>query len=395
MKVPLIDVKAQNAPLAEELGEAFARVRDSGWYILGPELDEFESAMARRLGVKHVVGVSSGTDALLLAFMALDLGPGDEVLCPAFTFFATAGCVARTGATPVFTDVCPVCFNMDSDSARERVTPQTRAMVPVHLFGQSADMDSLQKVAGDHGLAVVEDAAQAIGARYKGTACGAIGQFGAFSFFPTKNLGGFGDAGMLATNDDDLAERARILRVHGMNPKYYHPEIGANFRMDALQAALLGVKASRLDHYNQCRAENAAYYTEQLSGLPGVATADEKDCCCPERREAGGGDVPRLILPVAYGHNDHCWNQYTLRVTGDGQREALRAHLAAAGVGCEVYYPMPLHHQACFRDLPERARGSLPVSERLAGEVLSIPIFPELTRGQQDLVIAGIRSFLD
>lgn len=394
MKVPLIDVALQNVPLREELEEAFSRVLASGGFILGPELAALEQELADNLGVKHAIGVSSGTDALLLAFMALGLGPGDEVLCPGFTFFATAGCIARTGATPVFTDVCPVCFNLDLASARAKVTDRTRAIVPVHLFGQAADMDGVMKLAGEHDLRVVEDVAQAIGAEYRGRSCGAIGDYGAYSFFPTKNLGGFGDAGLVVTNDDELGEKARIYRMHGMQPKYYHREIGGNFRMDAVQAALLRVKLPYLESYNDGRDRHARRYVEELAAIDGVVVADAAHCGCLEAQSAAWPDDTRLVLPVAYEHNRHIWNQFTVRVPGEGRRDALQAHLQGAGIGCEVYYPVPLHQQECFADLPEHARTALPVSEALAREVLSLPVFPELGPDQQTHVIGKIKEWL-
>lgn len=394
MNVPLIDVALQNGPLKEELEAAFAKVLASGYFILGPELEGLERELAEQLGVKHAIGVSSGTDALLLAFMALGLGPGDEVLCPGFTFFATAGCIARTGARPVFTDVCPVCFNIDLESARAKLTERTKAIVPVHLFGQAAEMDGVMALAKEHGLFVVEDTAQAIGARYRGKACGTMGEYGAYSFFPTKNLGGLGDGGLLVTNDDALAEKARIYRMHGMQPKYYHKEVGGNFRMDAVQAGLLRVKVPHLAGYNAARARNAGRYVEQLSALRGVTVASEAHCGCLEGQRAALPEGTKLILPVAYGHNEHTWNQFTVRVPGAGNRDALQAHLQAAGIGCEVYYPVSLHQQECFADLPEHSRSGLPVSELLCGEVLSLPVFPELTREQQDHVIAEIGKWL-
>ena len=394
MKVPLIDVQAQNAPLKEEFEAAFSKVLASGQFILGPELEALETELASRLGVKHAIGVSSGTDALLLAFMSLGLGPGDEVLCPGFTFFATAGCIARTGATPVFTDVCPVTYNIDLASARKKLTPQTKAIVPVHLFGQAADMDGVMALAQEHGLKVVEDAAQSIGATYKGRSCGAIGDYGAYSFFPTKNLGGLGDAGLLTTNDDQLGHLARINRMHGMEPRYYHSEIGGNFRLDAVQAALLRVKLPHLDAYNQARQENARHYVESLSKLDGVTVAKVEHC---ENLASQNAELPsgtKLILPLACDHNEPMWNQFTMRVPGDGQRDALQKHLRDAGIGCEVYYPVSLHQQKCFASLPPHALNDLPVSELLCHEVLSVPIYPELSREQQDHVIERVGAWL-
>ena len=249
MKVPLLDVNAQNLPLEEELTATFTRVLRSGRFIMGPEVEALEAEVAEFVGARHGIGVASGTDAILVALMALDIGPGDEVLCPTFTFFATAGCISRTGAVPVFVDACPVCFNMDVGDAARKVTERTKAVIPVHLFGQSAEMDAVIALAGEHGLYVIEDGAQAIGSRYKGHGCGTIGEFGTYSFFPSKNLGGFGDGGMVVCNDDALAERARILRMHGSRPKYFHREVGGNFRLDPLQAALLRAKLGHLPVY--------------------------------------------------------------------------------------------------------------------------------------------------
>lgn len=372
MAVPLFDTKIQNNALAADLQAAFARVLASGMFILGPEVQAFERQCADYLGVRHALGISSGTDAILLALMALDIGPGDEVLCPSFTFFATAGCVARTGAKPVFCDVRADTFNLDVADAARRITPRTKAILPVHLYGQAADMEAINALARKHGLKVVEDAAQAVGATQGSRRAGSLGDFGAFSFFPTKNLGAFGDAGLLTTDDDRLAEHARLLRTHGAHPKYYHQFVGGNFRLDAVQAALLAVKLPHLDGYAQRRAANAARYTAHFAKLPGVGTT--------------------LILPTAQPGNGHIWNQYTLRLPGAGRREALRDWLAARQIGTEIYYPVPLHAQACFAALGQ-TDADLPVSARLAEEVLSIPIFPELMQAQQDEVIAAISEF--
>jgi dTDP-4-amino-4,6-dideoxygalactose transaminase len=390
MTVPLLDLKAQNGALEDALVDAFRRVLRGGQYILGPEMDRFEAETAALLEVPHALGVSSGTDAILLALMALGIGPGDEVILPSFTFFATAGCVARLGAVPVFADVCPICFNLDAGDIAARITPRTRAVMPVHLFGQSADMDPVLRVAGEHGLRVIEDAAQAFGARYRGRPVGGLGDFGTYSFFPSKNLGTLGDAGLLVTRDDALADRARLLRLHGARPKYHHHVVGANFRMDALHAALLSVKLAQTPAYEAGRRANAADYEAQLSALPGVVVADPKACGCVA--SGGKSAEARLILPVAYPHNGHIWNQYTLRVPGPGRRDALRDWLAGRGIGTEIYYPIPLHNQVCFA--PYR-RGDLPVSERLAGEVLSLPVFPELAQAQRDEVVSAIAAFLE
>jgi dTDP-4-amino-4,6-dideoxygalactose transaminase len=391
MNVNLLDLKAQNGALEPELQEAFLRVLRSGHFILGPEVDRFERALAEFTGAKHALGVSSGTDAILVALMALGLGPGDEVLCPSFTFFATAGCVARAGAKPVFVDSCPVCFNLDLRDAARRITPRTKAIIPVHLFGQPAEMDGVLDLARRHGLRVIEDAAQAMGATYRGKQAGTMGDFGTVSFFPTKNLGALGDAGALLTNDTALFERAKILRMHGMEPKYYHPVVGGNFRLDALQAAMLAVKLPHFNGYTAARRRNAALYTERLSELPGVEVARAGDCGC-----ATGEIVEisaRLILPVAYAHNGPIWNQYTLRVIGAGRRDALRAHMTARGVGSEIYYPLPLHEQACFASLGYKPE-DLPWAHRLAGEVISLPIYPEIPAEQIEQVCAVIAEFL-
>lgn len=398
MAVPLLDLKPQNLALEGELTAAFQRVLRSGQYILGSEIDAFEAAMARRLAVRHAVSVSSGTDAILLALMSLEIGPGDEVIVPSFTFFATAGCVSRVGATPVFADVCPICFNLDVADVRRRLTRRSKAIIPVHLFGQSADLDPLLALARQHGLRVIEDGAQALGATYRGRPVGGLGDFGTFSFFPSKNLGALGDAGLLVTHDDALAERARLLRVHGAKPKYYHHLIGANFRMDPMQGAFLSVKLPHYDEYTRRRCQNAEAYTAAWSSRPGVVVADPGRCgCAPaEVGEGGSGGGPgqaRLILPVAYPHNGHIWNQYTVRVPGEGRRDALRGYLADRGIGTEVYYPVPMHRQPCFNP-PGSPRLTLPVSEQLAGEVLSLPIFPEMTPAQRQEVIAAVDEFV-
>jgi dTDP-4-amino-4,6-dideoxygalactose transaminase len=394
MPVPLLDINAQNLPLEAELTAAFTRVLRHGQFILGREVDQFEAEARDFLGVKHALGVSSGTDALVLALMALEIKPGDEVLCPAFTFFATAGSVARLGAVPVFVDVCPVCFNLDVNDARAKITPRTRAIMPVHLFGQCADMVPLLALAAEHGLRVIEDAAQSFGASYQGRQSGTMGDFGAYSFFPSKNLGGLGDAGLLVTNDDKLADYAKILRVHGSQPKYYHHYVGGNFRIDALQAALLSVKLRHYTGYTAARQANAAYYTERLTALAGVKQADPAHCQCAAS-QAEVLSSAKIILPVAYAHNTHIWNQYTLRVIGADRRDALREHLVANKIGCEVYYPVTLDQQNCFANLPPHALCGCEVSHRLASEVLSIPIYPELSDGQKDKVIAAIAEFLN
>ena len=393
--VPLLDVNAQNLPLESELQAAFTRVLHHGRFIMGPEMEQFEKEVAEMTGAKHAISVSSGTDALLLALMALDIKPGDEVLCPAFTFFATAGAVSRLGAIPVFTDICPICFNIDVNDAKVKITAKTKAIIPVHLFGQCADMDPILALAKEHGLRVVEDAAQSIGAAYKGRQSGTMGDFGTYSFFPSKNLGGFGDGGMLVTNDDALAEYARVLRVHGSKPKYYHHHVGANFRMDTLQCALLSVKLKRYAQYTADRQRNAAHYLDALQKLPGVVQADPAHCKCSSTQNAAlAAAGAKIVLPVAYAHNSHIWNQFTVRVLGAGKRDALKDHLLAKKIGCEVYYPVTLDQQQCFANLPASSRSGCDVSHQLAGEVLSIPIYGELTQTQREEVIAAIGEWL-
>jgi dTDP-4-amino-4,6-dideoxygalactose transaminase len=372
--VPLLDLKRQNKECEGALRAAFERVLASGQFILGPEVDAFEQECASLLGTKHAIAISSGTDALLLAFMTLGIAAGDEVICPSYTFFATAGCVARLGARPVFVDVKPCCFNMDPALIERAITPRTKAIVPVHLFGQVCSMDPLLEIARRKRIPVVEDAAQSLSARYRGRAAGTLGDMGCYSFFPSKNLGAFGDAGLLTTSDDGLAEKARVLRVHGAKPKYYHRLVGGNFRIDALQAALLRVKLPLLARYTEARRRNAARYRDALSarGLDGSSGAPL--------------ELPRVCEP------DPIWNQFVLRVPGEGRRDALVAHLKERKVGTEIYYPVPLHRQDCFAALGY-AEGSLPVSECAARETLAVPVFPELEPEEIDYVVDSIARF--
>lgn len=378
--VPLLDLGPQNRALEPQFETAFREVLRSNMFIMGPRLEAFEKDCAAFLGVKHAFGVSSGTDALLLALMALGIGEGDEVLLPSFTFFATAGSVARLGANPVWVDVNPHHFNLDLEDAARKVTPRTAAIMPVHLFGQSCDLDALRAFASAHKVRVIEDAAQSMGARWKGRSTMSSGDFGATSFFPSKNLGGMGDSGLVTTQDDALAERARILRVHGMQPKYYHREVGANFRMDPLQAALLHLKLPHLPEYNCARAGNAAFYHAALKGAPGLA-----------ENRPGADKGAKILLPVDFS-GQGIWNQFTLRVTG-GRRDALKAFLTARKIGCEIYYPIPLHRQECFAGKGYRGGDTSKVSEQLAAEVLSIPIFPELTAEQRQWVADSLADF--
>ncbi len=369
MPVPLLDVNAQNHAIQSELRAAFDKVLETGRFIMGEEVEAFEASIAEFTGSKHAIGVSSGTDAILLALMALGIGHGDEVICPSFTFFATAGCIARTGATPVFCDCHPDNFNIDFDSAAQCVTERTKAIIPVHLFGQSVDMETCAAFAKKHQLKVIEDTAQSLGASYRGTSCGAMSEFGTYSFFPSKNLGGLGDGGLLVTQDDQLAEIAVKMRNHGMHPRYYHQMVGGNFRLDALQAALLRVKFAHYANYTRLRQEHAAYYLDNLSGVDGIT------------------------LPITDDGNNHIWNQFTIRVA-NGQRDALKQSLLDQNIGCEIYYPVPMHQQECFAHLTEDAKATFTVTEQLSTEVLSIPVYPELTQAQQDEVITAIRNFM-
>jgi dTDP-4-amino-4,6-dideoxygalactose transaminase len=366
-KVPLLDVNRGNAALREEIAAAVARVIDSGRFLFGPDVAELEGSIARLCGVEHAIACASGSDALLLALMALDIGDGDEVIVPSFTFFATASAVWRLGARPVFVDIDPQTFNLDPQRIEDAITPLTRAIIPVHLFGQCADMDAIGLIAQQHGLHIIEDAAQAIGARFRSWPAGSMSAVGCLSFYPTKNLGAFGDGGMLTTHDAALAERLRLFAAHGMNPRYYHQVVGINSRLDSLQAAVLNVKLTRLAEGTERRTDNARRYDALLRSA---------------------GLESQIVLP---GVDERChavWNQYTIRI-GHGRRDAAKAQLAAAGIGSEVYYPVPLHLQKCFQSLGD-GPGSLPETERAAREVLSLPIFPELTEIEQQTVVARL-----
>ena len=368
MQVPLLDLAAQYAPIRDAVVEAVTRVVDTQKFILGPEVEAFEAEAAAYLGAKHAIGVTSGTDALLVAMMALGLGPGDEVIVPTYSFFATAGCVSRLGATPVLVDIDPVTYNLDVEAVRRAITPRTRAIVPVHLYGQAAEMTPLLALAGEHGLQVIEDAAQAIGATYGGRTLGTLGQFGCFSFYPSKNLGAAGDAGMVTVADDQLAARVRLLRVHGAQRTYHHEKVGGNFRMAAIQAAVLRVKLRHLDAWTEARRRNADRYRQLFAALAPTAP---------------------VHLPVEAANRRHIYNQFVIRAA---QRDALRDHLRARGVGCEIYYPVPFHLQPCFAYLGV-PKGALPVSERAADETLALPIYSELSEAQQRYVVESIAAF--
>jgi four helix bundle protein len=392
--VPLLDLKAQYTAIRDEIRAAIDRVADAQQFILGPEVEALEREVAAYSGCAYGIGVSSGTDALLVALMAIDIRPGDEVITTPYTFFATAGSIARLGAVPVFVDIDPLTFNIDPTAIEARITPRTRVIMPVHLYGQMADMDPIMDIAQRHGLVVIEDAAQAIGSEYKGRRAGSIGHMGCFSFFPSKNLGGFGDGGMVTTNDAALAERIRLLRGHGAHPKYYHKLIGGNFRLDALQAAVLRVKLKYLDDWTAGRQRNAATY-RRLFAEAGL-TIDPPSCLTAgcHARNKGDCTLPpgRVVLPVEAPDRRHIYNQFVIRVA---QRDQVMAALKARQIGHEIYYPVPLHLQECFAYLGQRP-GDLPASECAAAETLALPIYPELTDAMLAAVVeavaAGVRE---
>jgi len=366
MNVPLLDLKAQYAVIKPEVDAAIAEVLESQQFILGPKVEQCEKAIAAYSGCTHAIGVSSGSDALLACLMAENIGTGDEVITTPYSFFATAGAIARLGATPVFVDIDPLTYNLDVSQVAPKITARTRAIIPVHLYGQMADMDAVMAIAQEHGLVVIEDAAQAIGAEYKGHRAGSIGHHGCFSFFPSKNLGGAGDGGMVVTNDAQRAERLRCLRGHGAKPKYYHKIVGGNFRLDAIQAAVVSAKLPHLDDWTAARQLNAKRYDRLFS-------------------EAA---VPIGVPVVQAGR--HIFNQYVIRVSG---RDELQAHLKKNGVGTEVYYPVPLHLQECFAYLGYKP-GAFPESERAAKETLALPIQPELSEAQARYVVECISEFV-
>ena len=366
MQVPLLDLKAQYADIQQDMDAAVHRVLDSARFIGGPEVSDLEEEVARYCACSHAIGCASGTDALLLALRALDAGPGDEVVTSAFSFFASAGTIANVGARPVFVDIEPRTFNLDPHRLEEAITPLTQAVVAVHLFGQCCNLAAVKAVCDKHQVYLVEDAAQAIGAEWEGRRAGSVGDLGAFSFFPSKNLGAAGDGGMMTTQDDTLADRLRLLREHGARPKYYHSLVGTNSRLDALQAAILRVKLRHLDRWSEKRAKNAARYDQLFEGA-------------------------RLTRPYKDARTRHIYNQYMIRVP---ERDALRQHLAERGIGTEIYYPVPLHLQKCFAQLGH-LEGDMPQAEAAAKEVLALPIYPELTEEQIRYVAACVREFTD
>lgn len=363
--IPLLDLKTQYAELREELLAAADETLASGAYVLGPKVKAFEADVSAYCGAKHAIACASGTDALLLCLMALDVGPGDEVILPTYTFFATAGVVSRLRAKPVFVDVDPVHYNLEPSQVESAITDRTKAVFPVHLYGQCAPLAPIMEICESRGVTVIEDAAQSLGAKYRGKMSGTIGRFGCFSFYPTKNLGGYGDGGMIVTDSDADADLLMRLRVHGARPKYHHALVGTNSRLDAIQAAFLAVKLKHLDAWAAARREHAAYYAEKFAGTAVTAPGEHPDC-------------------------HHVYNQYVIRVS---DRDGVMNALKQAGIGSEIYYPIPMHLQECFRDLGGTV-GDHPVSEKAAKETLSIPVHPGLTSEAMDTVAATVLSAL-
>jgi dTDP-4-amino-4,6-dideoxygalactose transaminase len=397
MKVPLLDLKPQYNSLKKELDEAIIKVAESQYFILGSEVEKMEKAFCEYLKVKHAVGVSSGTDALLVALMAAGIKPGDEVIVPTYSFFATAGVVARLNATPVFAEINPVTFNIEPNDIREKITPKTKAIVPVHLYGQSCEMDEIVKIASEKKIKIIEDAAQAIGVQYKDGKCvGTIGDIGCFSFFPSKNLGCFGDGGLVVSNDDEIGYKLKILRNHGADPKYYHKIIGGNFRLDAIQAAVLNVKLPHLNLWSEKRRKNAELYSS-LFIKSGLAEAEGK---------TEFNNKNKVLLPKAVYKNElflkqkdsglkatenyHIFNQYIVRVE---KRDDLRKFLTQNEIATEIYYPVPFHLQECFAYLGYK-KGDFPIAEHAAATSIALPIYPELTNEQIQFVVSKIAEFL-
>lgn len=386
MKVPLLDLKAQYESIKAKLNEALLKTAETQFFILGPEVERFERVICEYLNCKHAVGVSSGTDALLIALMAIDIRAGDEVIVPTYSFFATAGVVSRLNAIPVFCDSDNVTFNIDPRKIESLITPKTKAIIPVHLYGQSAEMDAIMEIARKYNLKVIEDAAQAIGAQYKnGKFCGTIGDIGCFSFFPSKNLGCFGDGGIVTTNDDKLADKLKILRVHGSEPKYYHKVIGGNFRLDALQAGVLNVKLPCLNGWSAKRRENAELYTKlfiekDLAEETGRTVFDAQNCVL----------LPKAVFKDSGAVNYHIYNQFVIRVE---KRDELRKFLQINDIGTEIYYPVPFHKQECYADRKLNL-DDYPVADFCADKSLALPVYPELSSEQIRFVVDTIAMFL-
>lgn len=371
MQVPLLDLKQQNDSLRPEIEAAIGRVLDSNGFILGNEVAELERELAAYCGTKYAIGCASGSDAIVLALMALDVGPGDEVITTPYSFFATVSAITRLGATPIFVDIESETYNIDLSKVENKITAKTKAIEPVHLFGQCVDMDELMAISEKYRVPIVEDAAQAIGSEDRGRRAGSMGAIGCFSFYPSKNLGGMGDGGFVTTNDDELANKLLALRVHGSEERYHHKYVGLNSRLDGFQGAVLRVKLPHLDTWTQIRKEHAARYR---SGF------------------LSGGLGERIVLPTERENVRHIYNQYVVAVPG--KRDELKAHLMERGIGTDIYYPIPLHLQECFAYL-SYGPGDLPAAEKAAQETLALPIFPEMTGDQQSLVIDAIIDFFD
>ena len=372
MQVPLLDLRAQYASMKEGMLREISEVCDSQHFILGPKVEKLETEVAAYCRSNHAVGVTSGSDALIIALMVEGIKAGDEVITTPFTFFATVGAIVRVGATPVFADIDPVTYHIDPAKIEAKITPRTRAIIPVHLFGQAADMDPIMEIAKKHNLIVIEDACQAIGSEYKGRRVGSIGDYGCFSFFPSKNLGCFGDGGMVTCNDPEKAKLLKIFRNHGQSGTYIHEYVGGNFRLDALQAAVLSVKLPYLDGWSEARQKNAAEYREIF---------------------AGAGLDGKVSLPETASYPvRHIYNQFCIRVAG-GKRDALLAHLRGIGIGCAIYYPLSLHLQKCFENLGGKP-GDYPVCEAATQEIMALPIYPESTTEQRQAVVDAIAAFL-
>jgi dTDP-4-amino-4,6-dideoxygalactose transaminase len=389
MKVPLLDLKAQYKTLKKELDEALIQTAESQYFILGPEVDKLEKAMREYLGCKYAIGVSSGTDALLIALMAIDIQPGDEIIVPTYSFFATAGVVSRLNAVPIFVDSNAVTYNINPKDIEKNITDKTKAIIPVHLYGQSAEMDEINAIAKKYNLKVIEDGAQAIGVQYKnGVKVGNLGNIGCFSFFPSKNLGCFGDGGLVITNDDKLGAKLRIMRVHGGEPKYYHKIIGGNFRLDAIQAAVLSVKLPNLDKWSEKRRRNAELYTK-LFIESGLASSEGKTEFTNKEKVL----LPKAIYKDSGHKNYHIYNQYVIRVK---KRDEVRKYLTEKEIGTEIYYPVPFHKQECFSNLKSRFENTNFVnSENAANESIALPIYPELRDEQIEYIVKEINNFLN
>lgn len=387
MRVPLLDLKPQYQSLKKELDEAILKIAESQYFILGPEVDSMEKSFSSYLNCKYSLGVSSGTDALLISLMAIGIQPGDEIIVPTYSFFATAGVVSRLNAIPVFVDINPVTFNIDPEEFQKKITPKTKAVIPVHLYGQSCEMDKIIDIAKSRKIRVIEDGAQAIGVQYKdGKFVGTIGDIGCFSFFPSKNLGCYGDGGLVVTNDEELYERLKILRVHGGEKKYFHKIIGGNFRLDAIQAAVLKVKLPHLDSWSQKRRENAQSYANLFinSGLAeevGRTSFDSKNKIL----------LPKAVYKSSNVKNYHIYNQYIIRVE---KRDELRQFLSKNEIATEIYYPVPFHIQECFSNLNYK-KGDFPIAEAVADTSMALPIYPELSKEQIEFVVGEIKEFIN